>query len=321
MIGDKYGIGLSTNNVGYVYFNLGEIDKATDYAIKSEKITTEFGNPRLIKSSKRLLFELSALKGDMIAAEKYGLELIEMNEQSIAINFPTLSESEKEKFFDNISKEYMEYNGFVLKRKTENPALTAIVYNNTLKHKGLLLKSSTAMRHAILGSNDTTLINEFESWIMLKTEIAAAYTNGDKTDELEEKANTIEKSLVKKSQAFSDLDKIQNLTWLDVQKNLQPTEAAIEFIHFNEFDQYGNKLDDVVYCALVVTPASTNPEMVKLCSEKDLEKLLGSFGGNNLNYINGIYGTTNTPNAALYNLIWKPIESPKCDSIGFQIKL
>jgi len=306
--GDKYGICLSTNNVGYVYFNLGNVEKGKENGLKSEKLAAEFGNPRLIRFSKRFLFEVYFQMGDMTNAEKYVLELIELNDKSITMNFPTLSESEKEKFFQNISPEFMEFNGFVLKRKTENPSLTGIVYNNTLKQKGLLLKSSTAMRHAIFGSNDTTLIRQYDDWILLKTEIAEAYTNGESTTKLEEKANILEKSLVIGSQAFSDLDKIQNLTWKDVQKNLKEQEVAVEFIHFNEFDQYGNKQETVQYAALIITPTSTNPEMISLCQESELENLLGSFGGNNLTYINGIYGTETNPNTTLYNLVWKPLE-------------
>jgi CHAT domain-containing protein/tetratricopeptide (TPR) repeat protein len=308
-LGDKNAIALSNSNVGTVYFNLDQVEKGKEYILKAEKMAYETGNPRLIRISKRLLFEISAHQGDLVSAEKYGLEMMEMNDKSIALNFPTLSESEKEKFFQNLNPEYMEFNQFVLQRKTENPSLTSVVYNNTLKHKGLLLKSSTAMRHAILGSKDTALVSQYDNWLKLKKEIADAYTNGTDAVELEEKANALEKELVKGSQAFSDLDKIQKLTWQDVQDNLKEDEAAVEFIHFNEFDTYGTKLESIKYCALVVTPACTSPIMVELCKEQDLVDLLGTYGGNNLNYINTIYGTASNPNTRLYELAWKPFES------------
>lgn len=308
-VGDKYNMTIQTCDVGTANFNLDRYDKANEYALRGEKMALAFGSPRLIRLSKKLLFNLSVKQGEMEKAEKYVLEMMQENDRSIDINFPTLSENEKEKFFENVSEDYMEFNDFVLKRGVDNPSLRATVFNNTLKHKGLLLKSSTAMRHAIHESKDTSLIKQYESWILLKTEISKAYTAGESTIELEEKANILEKSLVKNSQAFSDFDKIQNLTWLDVQKNLKEGEAAIEFIHFNEFDDYGNKEKTVLYCALIVTPTSVYPEMVQLFHETQLEKLLGSFGGNNLNYINGIYGTESTVNTTLYDLVWKPLEA------------
>ena len=306
-IGDQYGTTLSTSNVATTHFYLGDVDKGKEIALKAEKLALAFGNPRLIKICKKLLFEINDKQGLVDEAERYVFEMIDMNNKFIEINFPTLSESEKEKFFDNISKEYMAFNAFALRRKEKNQSITETVFNNTLHHKGLLLKSTTAMRNAILTSNDTLLINDYNQWILLKSEIADAYAKGKKTESLEIKANTLEKSLVSRSQEFSDLEKVQNLTWKDVQSNLNENEAAVEFVHFNTFNDIGRIEDKVQYCALIVTKKSTYPEMIPICFESELEKILGAFGGNNLNYINEIYGTNATPNAALYQLIWQPI--------------
>ena len=43
--------------------------------------------------------------------------------------------------------------------------------------------------------------------------------------------------------------------------------------------------------------------------EKQLEKIIGKFGGNNYNYINNIYGKNNEINTQLYKLIWAPIDN------------
>ncbi|MGD0341722.1 MAG: CHAT domain-containing protein, partial [Bacteroidales bacterium] len=200
---------------------------------------------------------------------------------------------------------------FSLKRKKDDPGITKIVFNNVVKNKGLLLKSSTAMRTAVLNSNDTALISKYEKWIDIKREISKLYSTEiserkGNPEDLEQQANSIEKDLVRESQIFNDFQKVQNLTWESVKNSLKHGEAAIEFIHFAE----SPGRDSIIYCALLITPQSKQPEMVQLFNEKDLEFILGTNRSNNLLYINGIYGTNENTNEKLYRLIWQPLE--KC---------
>jgi CHAT domain-containing protein len=48
--------------------------------------------------------------------------------------------------------------------------------------------------------------------------------------------------------------------------------------------------------------------MIKLFTEDQLQDVIGKSGGNDVSYINDIYGTANRQDDRLYNLIWKPIE-------------
>jgi CHAT domain-containing protein len=96
------------------------------------------------------------------------------------------------------------------------------------------------------------------------------------------------------------------ITWDDVRKNLKPDEAAIEFTDFKKREKDGG--DAVIYCALIVRPDSKQPEMIKLFTEDQLIAIIGKNGGNNIKYINDIYGTSDRQDDRLYNLIWKPID-------------
>ena len=87
------------------------------------------------------------------------------NYKDINRNFSILSESEKELFFKTIAEDFERFHSFALQRMATNPTITGEVYNNLLRNKGLLLKSGTAMRNAILGSGDEKLIQLFENWI------------------------------------------------------------------------------------------------------------------------------------------------------------
>lgn len=308
-VNDDTGIALSLSNVGTVFYKMGQVDEGLDYLLRALEKSELLKNVRFIKLCKKQLFEIYDTKGNIEEAEQYIFDVLKMNEVSIAMNFPTLSESEKEKFFKSISEDYEEFNDFAFKRKDVDPEITGRVYNNILRNKGLLLKSSTAMRYAILGSSDTTLIRKYEAWIEMKTNISKAYANGEDTQNMEAEANVLEKELVKGSQEFQDLHRTHKMTWQEVKSKLNKEDAAIEFVHFNHYDSLWKKTDTVWYCALIVRHDSEFPEMVQLCTEKDLEQHLGKFGGNNLNYINGIYGTKEDPNIRLYELLWKPMES------------
>ena len=241
------------------------------------------------------------------AAKPLFLECIENTGKIINQNFEFLSEKEKELYLRTRETYISNFYDFSLKRKSEDNDLTKICYNNILINKGLLLKSSTAMRNAIQSSNDTSLIAMYEKWIDLKkeismlqsTEISKRYTN---PEILEQTANTIEKEIVKKSSVVGDFTSGKHITWEDVRKKLKKDEAAIEFVHSQV------SKDTILYSGLIVRSDSKYPEMIFLFVEKDLESLLGRNNINNISYINKIYGTSKVTDTILFNLIWKPME-------------
>jgi CHAT domain-containing protein len=58
----------------------------------------------------------------------------------------------------------------------------------------------------------------------------------------------------------------------------------------------------------MVRKDSKNPEMIRLCTEADLRKILGTFQGNNVSFVNKVYGTRSKSEKALYEMIWHPLE-------------
>jgi CHAT domain-containing protein len=69
------------------------------------------------------------------------------------------------------------------------------------------------------------------------------------------------------------------------------------------------KDEETVYCGLVIKHESKYPEMIRLFTEKQINKVIGISITNDYDYISKIYGTKDNPNTALYKLIWKPLES------------
>lgn len=300
-------IGLLSKNLGTIYYNKGKLNEAEKYAEVSYNLGHKIKYPRLMQESSDILGGVKVLKGEMNLADTLFRESISLTNKQLISNFETLSEKEQEKYFKTVTHTFTTFNSYALYRKDKNSEITTTVFNNTLKNKGLLLKSSTALRNSILASKDSVLIAQYESWISIKKNIAGKQANGESVDSLENIANEIEKSLVRNSNEFSDFKNIQKIDWKDVKNNLKSDEAAIEFIHFN-YSNYKEKevhrhTDSIIYCALILKHDSEYPEMIPLFEEKQLEKIIGKFGGNNLNYIQKLYEGND-----LYELIWSPLK-------------
>lgn len=324
-IGDKFGIANSKINIGYILQFNDSIDKAKSYANQSLLIGHQINSQQIIKSASILKKEIAILQTNSLSkadkqlseyysqvADTFAINVINISNKDILSNFTVLSETSQELFFNTVIGDYMEFNSYALMRQEKNPDIINQVFNNTIKNKGLLLKSSTAMRNSILNSGDTVLINQYEIWIRLRKQIAKTNKADSSFKELLEKADDYEKELVKSSQVFSDFEQLQNISWMDVQKSLKQGEVAIEFINFKykNYTIYASRefTDTIYYCALILTAESKSPIMIPLFLEEDLEEILGQFKSNNYNYINSIYGGESETNTKLYNLIWKPIE-------------
>ena len=301
----------SLNNLAGLYDETGNYQAAEPLMLWSENIRKEVLGEKHpdYATSLNNLARLYEEMGYYPAAGSYYLKCLDKINSAIFQNFAFLSEKEKELYFKTLSADFENFYSFSLKRKNDDPGITKIVFNNVVRNKGLLLKSSTAMRTAVLNSRDTLLIGKYEKWIGIKKEISKLYSTEiskrvSDPELLEQQANAMEKDLVRGSQVFSDFQKVQTLTWDSVKNSLKHGEAAIEFIHFPE----GKKRDTILYCALIVTPLSKQPEMIRLFYEKDLQFILGTSSANNLLYINSIYGSNQNTGEQLYRLIWKPLE-------------
>ncbi|HBS88754.1 MAG: hypothetical protein A2W91_04235 [Bacteroidetes bacterium GWF2_38_335] len=321
----NYDYSISLNNLGANYLDFSfvcdtpscktkAIQMSRDYYLEAEQIRFKLFGPKhpdydlILKN----LANTYLYEDDLAGAEKIYLKSMDILNYNIQENFSFLSEKEKEQFFKMKYGDIKSFYSFSYKYKDQKPEISTHVYDNVLKNKGLLLKSSTAMRTAIASSNDTSLVNAFDKWIDLKKKIAKQYSIAvDKRDTdpvlLEEEANLLEKELVKKSSIISDFDKNKNVTWKEIRKSLKPGEAAIEFIHFNFYDKRWT--DSILYLALIVKSDSKYPEMITLFEEKTLTGILKEFDGNNLKYVNGLYGTNSDLKDDLYNIIWKPMEN------------
>jgi CHAT domain-containing protein len=304
-IGYKKGISNSLANIGAIYFEQQNYVSAILYGSKSFQLADQMNLNAERKEAARLLYLAHLRSEHNDSAFVYLTKIKSIADQDIRINYFTLSENEKQLYFSTIESDYESYYDFALRFQNDFPGLADSAYNIALKTKSLALKSSTAMRNFILSGHDSLLIADYESWIALKKKIASLYSEGGATRPLENEANELEKSLIKRSAVLSDFNRLQNLDWKNVRDHLKEGECAIEFVRFKSEVSIPNEFS---YAGLLVHHDSEHPEFVRLCNETELSEIMGKCQGNNLHFVNELYGTRSLERKGLYNKIWQPLE-------------
>lgn len=306
-INDKQGEAFAYGSLAALKLEMNDLNASIDFANKNLEIAKTIDLKKTLKEAYRQLAWAYENTNQLNLAEEDYKQIIDINQNEINANFSILSENEKEMFFKTVTDDYDRFYAFAQKRQDSNPAINDDTYNTVLRNKGLLLKSSTAMRNAILSSNNNEIIGKYEQWTALKQSIAQQYSlpaskRANQLKSMEDATNNLERELVKSSAEFNDYQNAGTLTWIDIKSKLLDNEAAIEFINFK------TSKDSSYYAALIISKQLEHPIFQILFEEKKLEQILGALGGNNLRFVQNVYGTMAESNTSLYNLIWKPIE-------------
>jgi CHAT domain-containing protein len=208
-------------------------------------------------------------------------------------------------------------------------ALIATAYNNALAFNNALLFNNIAREKSIAQADSSTRA-VYREWKSCHFQLAKQYTlpksdrDSARVAALEEQANGYEKELVRRAPDF--VKSQQTINWQDVKQQLKPGEAALEFVHYN-INTKGKKADSTFYAALLIRPEWTQPRMVKLFEQRDLQPLLAAANTTastgQLYAARGVQnGQKNTrgnqgqgivipgpKSANLYQLSWAPIDS------------
>jgi CHAT domain-containing protein/Tfp pilus assembly protein PilF len=279
----------SLTNLGVLYLDEKRYNDAESILLKSLDIRLRtLGNehPDLANS----FFNLARLykgKKDFQKAEYYYKKGNQNLLNQIDLFFPSMSELEKEQFYNTLKNKFEFFNLFVLKTMYENPVILNDMLDMQLATKALILNSTNKVKRRILGSNDETLKNKYRKWIetkeyinkscsLTKEEIIKRKIN---IDSLEKDANETEKELSSKSEVFArEYDK-KRITFGDIYSKLKDNEAAIEIIRLNYYDEKPS--DSILYVFLIITKETKeHPEIVffkqnKKSEERYLQDYLG----------------------------------------------
>ncbi|MEL6557219.1 MAG: CHAT domain-containing tetratricopeptide repeat protein [Bacteroidota bacterium] len=309
----SYDYAYEVHQLGKAYQALHDYQNAEKNLLNSLNIRKDnFGkfHPDYSISTKQMAI-LKWKQSDINKANGYFEETFNTYFKQIDAFFPTLSEEEKARFYNNkVKVSFEQFNSFAIANLARYPELSSKMYNYQLSTKGLIMYATAKVRKAILESNDEALIKKYEEWVSQKEQLSKLFSSNEydietrnaKIDALLESSNELEKQLGKASEAFSQTYTKSNYTWKDVQKKLKDNEAAIEIIRFREFspDSAGWFTGKVNYAALIVKKdTEDNPELVILENGDKMESRYLA------NYRNAIRYKVNENYS--YNLFWKPI--------------
>jgi CHAT domain-containing protein len=219
-----------------------------------------------------------------------------------------MSERQRGLYFNTVSSYFQ--TGYSLSQLYPVATVNGVNYNNTLFTKGLLLRTTTAVREAVYSSGDASLIKQYEQLGSLRQQISQLQQREDADraylQSLEDRADNLDKILTQASAAYLELKEDMAMQWEDVQRHLQLGEAALEFVSFL-FRDNEEKTNGVVYAALVLRRGMEAPAWVPLCEETVLDDIFREADGKSpREQISLLYDTKGRD---LYAAVWQPLEN------------
>lgn len=223
--------------------------------------------------------------------------------------FPSLSFSEKSKFWNQIKEDFEFYNSLAFKLAKKNKDVVGKMYDNIMATKALLLSSSIKIKQRILNSKDEKLIAKYNDWTAKKQLLVSAISMSAEAqqeadlnpDKLEKEINTLEKELSESSELFSQTFEKINPSWKMLKLALKPNEVAVEMMRFRYFDK--SFTDSIVYAAIIVSKdIKKGPELVVLSEGENLEKRY-------LKYYKNVVINKSEADDYSYDVFWKEIKS------------
>ncbi len=288
------------DNLGVVYSDMGKYNDALTFHLLAKQIRESALGKEHLKYIESCLNLANVYRkmGDHGNAAKYYTEALTSQHAQTQKVFKFTTEPEKQSYVRKIN----DFRNLYLSYCFSNADQPTIAYNVSLATRNLVLSTSRQLRQSIYYTNDTALINRYNSWVTTREQLAFWYSKPfiekKRTTQLEEKANILEKELTKSSEQFKKEQ--QQIKWQNIQQSLNDKEAAIEFVEF-QFDNGKRLTDSVYYIALVLRKDKPVPQMVQLFEKKQLDALLQKTA--TWAAIDSLYSSQ-----GLYEKIWRPLQ-------------
>ncbi len=311
----------SLNNLAVLYQEMGKYNKAEPLYVQAIGIAKKSlgeSHPDYALSLDNLALLYQAM-GEYGKAEPLSLENNKIVLENLKKTFTVLSEKEKANYLDNNTVIIESDNSFLYYHRNASPAFVTNNFNLQLFFKSLLLADSRIMLETVSHNRDSSISHLFRDWQVSKTLLAKQYSlpiidRRKDLENIENKTETQEKELSRRSTEFRNQNVSLQITMKDVQKKLQQDEAAIEFVRFRLFNKKWT--DSIIYAAYILRKDDVVPSFIPLCEEKQLQKIFDSAGNNATSMSGSLYrGIKITGKSSeallgkeLYQLIWQPLE-------------
>ncbi len=307
-------------NLSNFYLNKGDLNAAEPFLTKANEIYLESlgkEHPDFLESQ-RLLSELLLRQGRIQKAVHILEGISSPWESQLLKSISFLSEHELVQFTDKFQSRSDELCTYFyacgdLSDCSLSGKLASIAYDRFLFYKGFLLSAAARLNSLAESTAESREIyNRLKSY---RRRLADEYTRPIKdrasVEELEEKANSVEKELVYLLAGYSEA--ARQVLWQDIQSALSNDEAAIEFVHAEM--NFPILQDSILYVALLIRKNAQEPLLIPLFEEKSLLALLNGSNVRKADYVNLLYSISDrgasplmVQQKSLYQLIWEPLE-------------
>lgn len=308
----------SLNNLGLLYSQMGLYEKSLPYYVQALAIlnTRQAGNYPGFLSCLINLAQAYVNTGQYDKAEPLVISAASQSIQNLRNIFAILSEKEKNDYLENIAWLEQMNNSFLYSNKKYAKELAVSNFNFQLFVKSLALADTHNMMELAGSSNDSSFKRIFTEWKFNRTLLAKKYAlplvkQMAGLSAMEAKTEELEKELTRISAAFQSEKQALHISMQEVQKALQPDEAAIAFVRFRLYTMEWT--DSVIYAAYILRRTDSLPQFVPLCEEKQLGKYFSAGAGEHT--IRAIYrsdpidedGKPSISGDSLFTLVWKPL--------------
>ncbi|MFN6373639.1 MAG: CHAT domain-containing protein [Chitinophagia bacterium] len=278
----------SLNNLAIIYSLLKEYVLAEPYyhkALETARILFNEEHTRyysLENAYAYLLLRTNRMQEGYNVLNKNYLKIT----KAILENFEWLNESQKEAYWKKESAFYDNLSFFANNAYEQVPEAVGLNYNAVLVTKSKMLEAKISSENYYREVDELREELAYRRRLLIKLESDGS-TERSKLEKLRHEADSLDKRLTLSWPEYAEQKKNLSITWDQVQQNLDNSEAAIEFVRF---ENEGDSL--YYYNALVLKKGDLFPSLIKLCREKDLQSLNPQMGY-----------------SAYYPLIWKPLDA------------
>ena len=308
---------LALNNIATSYSSLNKNKKAIEYLLKADDVISSFYNENHSIRTK-VLSNLAQIYHNL--NENEVAHMYQLMAQKIQIaNYYSLriglSEHEQLKYKKELENSLM-LSLSLLDSGFENLNYLNGTYKSWLNVNGLLSSDANLLYHRIAVSGDTSLVQLLEELNVAKKKLAISNEltiqekekRGIDQQALEEKINSMERTLSKSSQEFADFNRYFYSS--DLTNNLNSEELLIDIARIPHYSFYSNEwTDSVKYLVFISDSKDTLVDYLFIDYGESLENEVVSHY---TSFASGSNKTSETKDELSYEYFWKPI----ADKIG-----
>jgi len=277
--------GLGKNNFRYpsflissvrLYLKTNQLQKA-ESNLKEALFLVEKNLGRkheLFAQAQLSLAEVYSLQRRFEEASPLYFECLDYYSAQINDYFNAMSEANQMEYLQFITPVFESYNIYLINYKLNQPTKNfgehlkrALRYQ--LQLKSLLANRSAQLKNEIENSKDADLKKNYQNWLLAKNELLNNYKSIEPVfdnNELMKKTSDLEVQLKSKIKNFT---KTTNVSFEQVQQNLNENEAAIEIFKVNE--TINDSQSVTKYGALIIKNKLTEPDFIIYKNGDELE--------------------------------------------------